>query len=204
MIITREHFEYLVTQRGEVSDERGNFSKWKIAYEKSLNDILDTIVPVLPARFDSVLDIGSGLGGIDVLLSLHCDGDRDVTLVDGEADKPDVRWSFQTHSSRVIAEDFQRRNGVSKLTYLNPNQFRAGEQFRKQDLIVSFAAYGFHIHPGDYMAEVRKACHKDTVLIFEVRRTKPEWLRLFVEQFGEPKVLYRAEKLSRLAFNVKP
>jgi hypothetical protein len=196
MIIEPHHFEYLVIQHGSVSDARHDFAKWQAAYEASLAGIFAAIAPVLPAACSSVLDIGSGLGGIDVLVARHYSHQPRVVLLDGIDDEPVVKNSFNTFSNARVALDFQNKNGPHKVSVVH-----AVPDF-KFDLIHSYFAYGFHIHPGNYLADVKRACHDKTVMIFDVRRQKREWLREFVEAFGAPKVLHTAEKYVRLAFNV--
>lgn len=197
MIIEPKHFEYLVIQRGEVAHERKNFEKWKVAYEASLGSILNQIAPALPKVCRRIVDVGSGLGGIDVLLRERYGEDLErIWLVDGENDPPEVVASYKTFNNAKVAKDFHFKNGAAPglvdVVQNIPNV--------KVDLFVSFAAYGFHIHPGNYLDDIVAASHKDTTLIFDVRRTKDAWLQLLVEAFGTPRVLHRAEKYVRLAF----
>lgn len=195
MIVEPKHFEYLVIQHGKVSDHRHDFSKWKQAYESSLADIFASVLPALPAECRSVLDIGSGLGGIDILVAKHYSPQPKIVLLDGIDDEPIVKSSFKSFSNAAVADDFLRKNGVHKV-----GLFDGGEP--PFDLVYSYYAYGFHIHPGNYLLDIKKATHAKTVLIFDVRKSKREWLREFVEAFGTPKVLHTAEKYVRLAFNV--
>ena len=199
MIIDKKHFAYLVNQRGEVAHERGNFDRWKVAYEASIEAIYQNIAPVLPRDCGNLVDIGSGLGGIDIHLSAHYATRPHVCLLDGDGDSPEVNWSFEPHNSMSIAFDFLHKNGVTNVSSLGPGNLDKwrGEPF---DLAVSFAAWGFHIHPGNYLGDLMKVIHDQTVVIIEVRRTKDEWLRLFVEALGVPKVIFKADKLVRLAF----
>jgi SAM-dependent methyltransferase len=194
VIVEPKHFEYLVIQHGKVSDHRHDFSKWKAAYEASLADIFASILPALPAKCGSVLDVGSGLGGIDILVAKHYSPQPRVFLLDGLNDEPVVNASYKTFSNAVVAQDFQVKNGVKAIGCTDDVP---GEKF---DLIHSYFAYGFHVHPGDYLADLKKAVHDKTVLIFDVRRSKKEWLREFIEAFGVPKVLFTAEKYVRVAF----
>ncbi len=194
MNIDQKHFEYLVIQHGKVSDHRHDFSKWKKAYEESLADIFASILPALPAQCSSVLDVGSGLGGINVLVAKHYSPQPSIHLLDGLDAEPVVHQSFKPFSNAQVAYDFQSKNGVDvvECTEAVPS--------RQFDLVHSYFAYGFHIHPGDYLPDLKKAVHEKTVLIFDVRRSKKEWLREFVEAFGVPKVLFTAEKYVRVAF----
>lgn len=203
MIIEKKHFAYLVTQHGRVSHERADFGKWKQAYEASIGSIYANICTVLPRDCKRILDIGSGLGGIDIHLAHHygCD-DTHVCLLDGIDDPPEVEWSFKPHSNMEVAFDFLSKNGVKKIAGIGPGQL--GDVSEKFDLVVSFAAYGFHIHPGDYFEDLKKVVHPGTVIVLEIRRTKEDWLRMFVEAFGTPTVLEREKKYVRVAFDVQP
>lgn len=199
MIIEKKHFAYLVNQRGEVAHERADFDRWRAAYEASIQHIYEDIRPFLPRECGSLADIGSGLGGIDIALSAHYEDRPHVCLVDGDNGSPEVTWSFEPHNSMAVAFDFLHKNGVTDVSSLSPGNLDKwkGEPF---DLVVSFAAWGFHIHPGNYLGDLMKVIHPQTVVILEVRRTKEEWLRLFVEALGVPKVISKADKLVRLAF----
>lgn len=199
MIIQKKHFDYLVTQHGRVAHERDNFDRWKAAYEASLEAIYAEVAPVLPRHCGSLLDIGSGLGGIDIHLSNHYRPLPHVALLDGDNGSPEVNWSFEPHNSMSVAFDFLHKNGVTDVSSLAPGQLDKwkGEPF---DLAVSFAAWGFHFHPGDYLLDLMKVIHEGTVVVVEVRRTKEEWLRVLVESLGTPIVLSKADKYVRLAF----
>lgn len=203
MIIEKRHFAYLVNQHGRVAHEREDFDRWKLAYEASLQAIYDSIAPVLPARCGSVLDIGSGLGGIDIYLHNHYDGDARIVLLDGDNGDPDVVWSYAPHNSFSVAYDFLQKNGVRGVSSILPGYLGewSGEPF---DLVVSFAAYGFHIAPSLYLEQLKTVIHDDTVLVLEVRRMKADWLELFAAAFGAPRILETTEKYMRLAFRVQP
>jgi SAM-dependent methyltransferase len=201
MIIEKKHFAYLVNQHGRVAHERGDFDRWKVAYEQSLQSIYDNIAPVLPARCGSILDVGSGLGGIDIHLHRHYGGGTRVVLLDGDNGDPNVVWSYAPHNSLSVGYDFLHKNGVTDVSGILPGYLHewGGPPF---DLVVSFAAYGFHIYPDLYLDHLRKVIHDDTVIILEVRRAKTDWLKVLGGAFGVPRVLEKAEKYARLAFRV--
>lgn len=207
MKITQEHFEYLYIQRGEVSDAYSGpkaFELWKKEYEFSLRRIFDSIREVLPTACARAIDIGSGLGGIDVLIAKHyeqkCGQQPVMCLVDGVDDPPKVDWHFKTFSNQARALDFLKQNDVQFPCYFSPQNWPTGH---KADLITSFAAYCFHIPAGDYIDQIKKSSHENTVVIIEVRKTRRDWLEVLVRAFGKPVVLAQTEKMVRCAFRVK-
>lgn len=197
MIITKDHFKYLHIQRGEVSDAyKQGFAAWKSAYEQSLEAIMENITPALPATCRTLLDVGSGLGGIDVLLSRHFGGARVVTL-DGTDDPAEVVSHAKTFNNAAVTNDFLRQNGVTNHTHCPPSMQEFNEKF---DLVVSFAAWGFHILPGDYLPQVKAALAPKATVILDVRKARRDWLEEFVRAFGRPEVLQQGKKHVRLAW----
>jgi SAM-dependent methyltransferase len=197
VIIEPEHFRYLVIQRGEVSDHRHDFAAWKVAYEQSLVRIFMSIKPALPERCSSVLDVGSGLGGIDVLLARHF-GQLDVCLLDGIDCEAEVHKHREPFSNAAVAMDFQRKNGNHSVECCFPTP-----PDRKFDLIVSFAAWCFHIAPEAYIESVKAAMHADTVLILDVRK-RSDWYEALTAAFVSPTILEQGEKYLRVAFRCRP
>jgi hypothetical protein len=196
MVIEPEHFRYLVIQRGEVSDQRHDPKVWKQAYEKSLMDIFSSIHPVLPPVCESVLDIASGLGGINIVLLQHY-GRLKVTLLDGLNCPADVQWHHKPFSNAKVAKSFHAANGSREVDCVFPEP----EKDRKYDLITSYAGYCFHIPPADYLDVVLRARRsKDTICIFDVRRERPQWLLELAGALGKPVVLKSEKKYVRLAF----
>lgn len=196
MIIEPAHFEYLSIQRGEVSDKLAlGFEAWKLAYLSSLKEIAETIWPVLPKHCGHVLDIGSGLGGIDLLLSKRFKTAQ-FDLLDGMDYKPHVYNHNIPFSNAGVALDFHHKNGNERVECVWP----VVPPGRKYDLVVSFAAYCFHIGPVSYWEQLQKAVHPETTIIFEVRRERRDWLTQLVKAFGKPTVLAKREKFVRVGF----
>lgn len=198
LTIEPSHFEYLSIQRGEVSDHRHDFKKWKKAYELSLLSIFESMRPILPESCRSILDIGSGLGGIDILLSRHYSGCR-VHLVDGVDDAPVVQKHRQTFNNRRVALDYLRKNGVENCDLFAPTDTLVG----RYDLVVSFAAYCFHIEPAVYLDKLRELTDIGSTVVFDVRTEKREWVAELIKAFGKPVVIDRGKKHVRLAWTIR-
>ena len=204
MIIEPKHFEYLVLQCGDIAHESKNLDRWKSAYAARLEAQCATLsegVRTLAGRMGSrkeapaVLDIGGGLGGVHTRLNHIFVQGYDLTVIDGIDDPPVHRNSFLTFNNAKVATDFLAKNGL-----LGAKYYSSIPTGIKYDFVLSTFAYGFHIHPGNYIDDLKKAVHDQTVLVFDVRRSKKEWLRDFVEAFGPPKVLHSAEKYVRVMF----
>lgn len=201
IIIGAEHRPYLFVQRGEVSHV-SEPTAWTEAYKKSLQTIIDNIEPVLPKKCERLLDIGSGLGGIDILINAKYPNDVHVHLLDGFDDAPVVHKHAQTFNDMHVALDFHRVNGTQRVTAIAPSAAALAicEPF---DLIVSFASYCFHYAPNTYLEALLTCTHDNTVVIFDVRREKTEWISTLTHFLGEPLQLDEGRKFIRLAFGAR-
>lgn len=207
-----EHFEFLRLQKGrldEISDDR---AAWHEAYEADLAQTFDGIRPFLPATCWGLLDIGSGLGGIDILIARHYaaahrgpdpkKGWPYVHLLDGVEDRPEVILHRQTYNDMRVAKDFQVKNGLPPERF---GFFGTREQFypRPYDLVVSFGSWCFHYAPDAYLKTLRLGLHADTVLILDVRATKPEWIAELDETFQRIAVIATRPKWHRVVYGVR-
>lgn len=199
LVVDKAHFEYLLIQRGEVSDayKGGKFSEWKAAYEASLQAIYDSIAPVLPDRCGALLDVGSGLGGIDVVLGRRY-GDVLVCTLDGVNDPPTVVSHAKPFSNKEVTIDFLKKNGIQRHKHYAPFTQKFDEKF---DLVVSFASWAFHYPASDYAEQVKNALAPKAKVIVDVRRTKDYWLADMIHYFGrDMTVLDRGKKHVRVAW----
>jgi hypothetical protein len=102
----------------------------------------------------------------------------------------------------AVARDFLRKNGVDSVRTFNPSGPALEQSGLKFDLIVSFYAYGFHVPSSTYIDTLKAVSHEGTVMIFDVRRSKPQWLETFAAEFKAPKMISSVPKCVRLAFRV--
>lgn len=164
-VIDQESYKYLYVQRGSIAHIK-DFENWRRAYNKSTWEQYTDIIPHIPSSCSSSLDIGSGLGGIDVLLSKHYGTGCKVELLDGEHYDAVVKRHNQPFSNHAVMRNFLEANGVSNYAISSPET--AGPKIH--DLIISMSAYCFHIHPDTYIDLVRKSCDRKTICIFRVRK----------------------------------
>ncbi len=197
MIISPKHWEYLYIQRGEVSNAYSKgFDEWKRAYEESIANVMQSIAPALPKQVDQILDVGGGMGGIGIPLTQRYKG-AGYRVLDGIDDKPMVVKHATTFNNAAVAADFLAANGVKDFGHYSPTC----PLDRKFDLVVSFAAWGFHFEPGEYLERVVAAMAPHATVILDVRKDRTGWAIAFLKAFGRPShVLERGKKHMRLAW----
>lgn len=202
--ISHTAFKYLHIQRGEISDAlQAGRSHWNDAYNQSIADIMKTIRPALPPVVTNVLDVGSGMGGLNVMLDRFYRKKENVSptfwLLDGIGDDPVAQRYPDTFSNFRIAKRFLMDNGlgIKQVQHVHPQAMVFPHQF---DLIVSWASWCFHYPPDLYLERVLEACHDDTILIIDVRTYNIRWIQTLLEVFDIIGTVHNSRKLVRHVF----
>jgi SAM-dependent methyltransferase len=172
---------------------------WRKAYDERIERVYQSMLPVLPAACESLLDIGGGLSGIGARICEHYGYETLVAVLDGKntlavVDKHREPFNNATQTSR-----FLRANGVRRHEFFAPDE----EIDRTFDLIISTQAWCFHIAPEVYLEKVKKALRPNGTLIVDVRKNHPEWRDELRDAFGSATLLAEADKWERIAFEVK-
>ena len=170
LTVSKREFTYLKAQCGDLDHLSSDYSTWLVAYREKLASTFFMIEPYLPAKCDLVLDIGSGLGGINVLLCQHYAETLGkvprIHLLDGDG-SPQVQQHNLPFSNMSLAVNFLSRHGVRQVSFSTPERFVEVGCF---DLIVSFAAWCFHVPMETYLDYVLAHSHEDTIVIVDARR----------------------------------
>lgn len=141
MIIPPECEPWIFRQRSGLT----NVSEYVAVIEKNYS----FIEPHLPASVDSILDIGCGMGGIDVYLRKRYPLAR-IELLDGDGDE-----SRNGFNKRLGA--FNRRSATEAFLYANRVSISGWHDIDTKerldfDLVISLASWGYHYPISTYDA----------------------------------------------------
>lgn len=201
-----EHFEYLRIQKGNLDRFAHDRFDWMIRYQADIRATYEEIAPYLPKSCGAFLDVGSGLGGIDVLIRRHYEERGQspmVALLDGVDDPPVMNLHRETFNNMRMARNFQVKNGCPppKLEAYGPD---VREFDRLFDLVVSFGSWCFHFPPDLYLPQVARALAPGALLMLEVRRDKPAWVAQLAGCLELVRELKLRPKWSRCLFRRPP
>lgn len=202
LTIPPDAWPYLRAQKGALANIREPMA-WTAAYIASLNEQFESMRPYLPARCRRSLDVGSGLGGIDIALFRHYRGAVDLWLVDGMDDPPVVRRHAATFNHMAVASRFLHANGVEWELLSGPDILdpRATDDQAPVDVVMSFGSWCFHYAPSVYLSGVRAVLNPEgATLVLEVRRDRAEWLADLESAFGRGRLIAEAPKWRRFVF----
>lgn len=201
LIVEDSHFQYLRLQKGKLHDIANDRQRWLNAYRADLESTYQEIRPFLPASCWAMLDIGSGLGGIDVLVSRHYGDQPYVNLLDGEDDPPEMRLHRETFNDMKVARDFQVKNGVrsDRFGYLTT---RASFIAKPYDLVMSFGSWCFHYEPDLYLPLLLGGggLHSDSIIITDVRNDRADYDAQMFRALSCVAVIRRSAKFTRAVF----
>lgn len=190
MFVDRQkHWPHLKQQHGRIGEHKADYLGWCDAYEESMASIYDNIRDYLPENIEKVLDIGGGFSGISALIAQR-KGQFDLTVIDGLNDIPK---RGKTYNSADLGIDFLRENHfMGDVSYIEPGKAAVATIRDQFDVILSFAAYPFHIAPTEYAFALKSWARPDTVIILEARRGWEE-----ISGLVKKKTIFSEEKYER-------
>lgn len=176
-------------------EQRTHYTDVAIQYGDEMARTLNTFSDYLPETVESVLDIGSGMAGIDVLLGRRYPG-ATLHLLDKQGVSSEINAGFNRR-----AEDFAHYNDFSAaLDLLASNEVENDivchdmhrHPFPSQefDVVVSLLSWGFHYPISTYEPRCRG------VMVVDVRKGTDGEEQL--AKYGDLTVVHDAQKYRRV------
>lgn len=164
------HERYLSAQRNlSVEDMAAVMT----SFERYYNSIKN----ILPNRCNSILDIGCGLGIIDLCVFEHYNLDTDLTfyLFDKSEYAENLFFGFEDDASFYndlqLAKEILSNYGIPSRNLITIEAKKENlADLSKIDLVISSIAWGFHFPVGKYVEEVHQLMHEDSILIMDLRK----------------------------------
>ena len=208
--VSDEAFGYLIHQRGNLWDLKDDRGEWLRSYQRIMRTAVAELEPWLDPTVTcrastNVLDIGAGMGGIDLYLWRALDGQSHHTLIDALDGPAEPSVYHEPYGSLRAAKAFLVENGMPeeaiRLFSAADKRSRTWGALPMFDLVISLQAWGFHFPVGEYLEQVQLATKSGGLICLDLRRERPEWRIPLEQAFGEPvQVLTGLTKYERLLF----
>lgn len=201
MKISDDAFKYLYVQRGEVSDslQQGRI-EWERAYADSLAGIMNQITPFLPVSAKNLLDVGSGLGGIDMLIR-KATNVKEVFLLDGADYPAEVVRHSTPFNSHAVTQQFWGDNGAYRPVCIDSMEHFPEKA--KVNLLVSFASWCFHFPPDTYLYDIVNHLSRNTTVVLDLRKDRDDWYNELCDTFRcTGKVIHTGKKHKRIVWKL--
>ena len=158
----------------------------------------------LPKKVNSILDIGCGIGGIDVFLNAHYKSDDlKLYLLDKTEMPRKVYYGLMEkgcfYNSFKSVVHFLTKNGISeKQIFIQEANERNTIDFDATfDLVISLISWGFHYPVSVYLDQVYEKLSPGGMLILDVRKSFGG-MEMLQEKFGNMQIMHDAAKHSRV------
>lgn len=168
----------------------------KRQYRDCMNEEYGSIKDHLPERCATVLDIGCGLAGIDVLLDRHYAKQApSFFLLDRTHVEEDVFYMFEDkgafYNSLELTEQVLAANGVddARVHLLDATDGNDIPIAGQVDLALSLLSWGFHYPVATYLNTVYELLNDGGCVIIDVRKGT-DGLDLLANKFGEYVILH--------------
>lgn len=148
----------------------------KDKYINKLNDEFQSIRPHLPEAPDKILDIGCGIGGMELFLSHYYeDANPHYYLLDKTEVSENVYYQFYDdaayYNSLDVAGELLQENDVERerIHLLDADQFDLSE-LEDIDICFSFLSWAFHYPLETYLDEVLDCLKPEGKLALDLRK----------------------------------
>jgi hypothetical protein len=205
VIIPPEALPFAELQMGEIDKWKGD-PLWHSKANELVQQRYHTIRNFLPAKCHNMMDIGGGVAATDVPIMKHYDVPPNLYVLDGSwwdiSEPVTHRVPFNDHRATQAT---LKANGLSLAGFITPAEAENWNEAEANpigpfDLIVSFAAWGFHFSPATYMNFILKFTKPGTRVIFDLRLEKMEWKEILQQQFKLISLTHSSRKFVRAIY----
>lgn len=195
MIITKQAEEYIRLQRTGY----GNADLVK-CYEKDIQKDFDSIKKHLPIQDVRIMDVGCGIGGIDLYIYnyyISLDKKAEINLLDFSK-KTEIYYGYKERASAynhlALSKQFLTLNGVNKKD-IALHDAEKGYPHKFADVIISLLSCGFHYPIDTYLEAFKK--FKAGIIILDIRKNSGQVQKL-IDNFHSVQVIAEYSKCERV------
>ena len=163
---------------------------------ENFNNEFNELKKYLPNKALNILDIGAGLGVINLYLNEHYKKSVNFTLIDKNFIEKKVYYGFndkgQAYNNFKITEDFLTSNNLDhkKLSILDADtNFSSILQY---DLVISLISMGYHYPVSQYFSFFKTNTHKKTKFIFDIAKEYNNLEEIF-NLFDTVKIIHESD-----------
>ena len=182
-----------------------NSNRIKNNYHDILIEEFTSIKDLLPNNATNILDIGAGLGGIDIFISEYYKHSLNVYLFDKTILNKGISYNYNTrspfYSSLLLAKNILRNNGLSS-DRIFTKEISKNESINLMvnfDIIISLLSWGFHYPVDVYIDEVYNLLINGGILILDIRKDT-DGMKILMNTFNNsPTIIKNSERYQRVA-----
>lgn len=185
--------------------------KWlklqRTGYKKPSRQFVDNIIKeymlmkeYLPENCKSIMDIGCGIGGIDVLLYTHYNKPELFLLDNSEVSKK-IHYGYHNtgacYNSFDATKDLMKANHIKNYNIIDVSSGKL-PVFENIDLVISLLSCGYHYPLDEYLDYIETILSEDGTLIIDCRQGQ-DGITVLSQYFKDIKIISCYNKSDRVA-----
>ena len=221
MILNSKSRKLLLLQRNNLLSEKQNFLRKKFGrmiftnilinfYQndnivKIAEDLfqkeINTVKNFVPDNVNNIMDVGCGLGIINIFLDKIYKHGANFYLLDKNRIDNKIKYGFSTdyesYNSLDETKNILSDNGLENNRI---NIYDVDEDInidKKIDLVISLKSMGYHYPFENYIQLFKTCCSKDTIFIFDIATDQYE-LSFFEKYFEKVQTIYSEKSIHSL------
>jgi len=155
----------------------------------------------LPSKAINLLDIGCGIGGINIFLSQHYNSPETAHYCLDKTQTDKIYYGFKQraafYNSLEYTKEFLSLNGINNIHLLPANDKNTIESNATFDLIFSLISWGFHYPVETYLDQAYSLLNSGGHLIIDIRKNT-NGLTTIKERFANIKTISETDKKIRI------
>ena len=169
----------------------------KDLFQKEIN----TIKNFLPNEVENIMDIGCGLGIINIFLDKIYSNEVNFYLLDKNRIDNKIKYGFssdyESYNDLNETKKILLDNGI-KSNRINIYDVDQNIDINKKiDLVISLKSMGYHYPFENYAQLFKICCDKDTTFIFDIATSQYQY-DYFKKYFEEVQIIYEEESIHSL------
>ena len=165
-------------------------------------DEYNIIKSYLPKKIYNIMDIGCGLGIINILLQKHYKNNIKYFLIDKDKVDLKIKYGFkenyESYNDLNETKKIINSNGIKNENIFIFNADKRIMIDSKIDLVISLKSMGYHYPYEKYLSLLKRVTSVNCVFIFDVASKKYEDLEIIKKHFREYEVIFSEDSIHPL------
>ena len=165
----------------------------KILTENLFREELETFEKYLPSNVENIMDIGCGLGVLNIFINQKYQNNPNFYLLDKNTVDNKIKYGFskdyESYNDLNETKNILLKNGLSKEQIYIKNVDQEIMIDNKINLVISLKSMGYHYPIENYINLIKKTCSTQTAFIFDVFEEKYS-LSDVLKYFNDAKIIY--------------
>ena len=162
---------------------------------------IDTFKDFLPNHAKSIMDIGCGLGIINILLNKFYNDKASFYLLDKNCIDKKIKYGFssnyESYNDLNETKQILLENNISENRLFLFDVEKDIQIDSKIDLVISLKSMGYHYPFETYLQLLVKCCNENTIFIFDVSADTFDEI-LFKKYFENIQIIYEEKSIHSL------